>query len=162
VTNGSGSTTATLAALGGRRACPPLTALPGDRGNREDGNEPGEQGESSHGDLLVSLHHGLLSPYVDNRHDRSRSSAMERSRVASPSWTWAIPRWSSSSVQGTCNNRSTKSSVRDSKTWEIDRRRRRGVCPLITPDPFFCVLVAWPAGRCWDTQHINVTAKGRG
>ena len=66
---------------------------------------------------------------------------MERSSVASPSWTWPIPRWSSSSVQGTRNNRSTKSFVRDSKTWEIDRRRRRrSVCALITPNPFLCVL----------------------
>jgi hypothetical protein len=48
VTDGSVSTTATLAALARRRAGPPLTltALLGDRGNRgnrEDGNEPGEQ-----------------------------------------------------------------------------------------------------------------------
>jgi hypothetical protein len=53
VTDGSVTTTATLAALARRRACPPLTltALLGDRGDREDGNEPGEQGECSHGSL---------------------------------------------------------------------------------------------------------------
>jgi hypothetical protein len=145
MTDGSVTATATLAR---RRACPPtLTAL-GDRGNREDGNEPGEQGESSHGGLQESFH------------DRSRSSAMERSSVASPSWTWPIPRWSSSSVQGTCNNRSTKSSVRDSKALEIDRRRRRGVCSLITPKSFPLVpnlehrersLQLWP-----DCQHRQV------
>jgi hypothetical protein len=53
VTDGSVTTTATLAALARRRGYPPLTltALLGDGGDREDGNEPGEQGESSHGGL---------------------------------------------------------------------------------------------------------------
>jgi hypothetical protein len=50
VTDGSVTTTATLAALARRRGYPPLTltALLGDGGDREDGNE---QGESSHGGL---------------------------------------------------------------------------------------------------------------
>jgi hypothetical protein len=57
VTDGPVTTTATLAALARRRARPPLTLTAlGDCGDREEGNEPGEHGESSHGRLQESRH----------------------------------------------------------------------------------------------------------
>ena len=60
-------------------------------------------------------------------------------------------------MQGTRNNRSTKSFVRDSKTWEIVRRRRLGVCALITPNPFLCVRGGMAGVPVLDTQQIDVT-----
>jgi hypothetical protein len=66
VTDGSVTTTATLAGLARRRACPPLTltALLGDHDDREDSNEPGEQGESSHGGLQTSIHVCILQDAI--------------------------------------------------------------------------------------------------